>query len=178
MSSQGETIVWHTYTGSTITQHYRDPLTKQVNTFLINKARVFTEERKSRRHKEESVKQVVYLDLDERQDHPRIAYGWGDVLKRKNETALAANWTHSQDAAVLQAAFHDFELPFATVHDCLYGPASVIPDAVDAIRSAFVNVVTWDALNDFATSNALTVALPEIGDADVTQALKSEYLFS
>jgi DNA-directed RNA polymerase len=173
-----ETVTWHTFTGSTITQHYRDPLTKQVHTFLINKARVFTEQRKSRRHKDESVEQVIYLDHDERQDNPRVAYGWGDVLKRKNETALAANWTHSQDAAVLQSAFHDFELPFTTVHDCLYCPAPIIPAAVQAIREAFVRVVTWDAIDDFINTNSLVVAKPEYGTADVTKATESDYLFS
>jgi DNA-directed RNA polymerase len=173
-----ETITWRTSTGSVITQTYRDPLTKQIHTFLTNKAKVRTEERKSRRHETSVVEQKVYLDWEERVDHPSVAVGWGDVLKRKNETALAANWTHSQDAAVLQTAFSDFNMPFTTVHDCLYCPAPVIPDAVMAVRKAFVTVVTWSALEEFAVDNGLNIPLPVKGNADVKQALKSSYLFS
>ena len=173
-----ETISWKTSAGSSITQHYRDSLTKQIQTFLTNKTKVYTEERKSRRHKSDTVEQTIYLDWEERVDHPAVAVGWGDVLKRKNETALAANWTHSQDAAVLQTAFHNFQLPFSTVHDCLYCPAPVVRKAVQAVREAFVSVVTWPALEEFANENGLTIPLPVVGDADVTQALESHYLFS
>ena len=82
------------------------------------------------------------------------------------------------DAAVLQEAFHDFDQPFTTVHDCLYAPAAVLPEALKRLRKAFVTVVTYDALHQFLEDNEIDIGLPPIGDADVTSAEASEYLFS
>ena len=82
------------------------------------------------------------------------------------------------DASVLQEAFHDFEHPFTTVHDCLYTTAPTMTQALDKLRSAFVTVTTYDALTQFLEDNEIDYTLPPIGDADVTSALASEYLFS
>ena len=82
------------------------------------------------------------------------------------------------DAAVLQEAFHDFNLPFTTVHDCLYAPAGAIPEAIRRIREAFVKVTTSDALEQILIKNDISLPLPPIGDADVESAIHSEYLFS
>ena len=82
------------------------------------------------------------------------------------------------DAAVLQQAFHDFDQPFTTVHDCLYAPAAAIPEAVRRIREAFVKVTTHPALQQFIDDNNIDFPLPPIGKADVSSAINSDYLFS
>lgn len=184
MDAEKNTVRWRTATGSQIAQHYREPLTEQAGTFIVNKATYTVKQVQTRKKKNRiwdsktKVEVQKPLPLDDRLDHPQIFKGWGDVLKRKNQTALAANWTHSQDAATLQLAFAEFNQPFTTVHDCVYAPAPVITDAVHCIRQAFVSVVTWDALEEFQSLNELTCELPPRGTADVTTALYSEYLFS
>lgn len=184
MHSGKETVQWRTAAGSAISQHYREPLTAQAKTFLINKATYTIKQvKKKSRNQRGIVKSITVKAKDqlahtERVDNPQIFKGWGDVLERKNQTALAANWTHSQDAATLQLAFANFDLPFATVHDCVYAPAPVIPFALVALKEAFVSVVTWEALQEFERLNDLSIGLPPIGTADVTKALESDYLFS
>lgn len=187
MAQGKEKLVWHTAASSAlhavdthatrVAQQYRDPLTKQVKTHLVNKTKYRTEPKKKKYDNKES-EQKIYESHEDRIDHPNVIYAYGDVLKRKNETALAANWTHSQDAAVLQLAFADFEKPFTTVHDCVYAPAPIIEEAVKNIREAFVKVTTWDAIEDFIKSNELDIAPPQKGEADITKALESDYLFS
>jgi DNA-directed RNA polymerase len=160
-----------------VAQTYLDPLTKQVKTHIVGKPKCRTEP-KVKKYDDKVSEQKIYLSNEDRIDHPCVITGYGEVLKRKNETALAANWTHSQDAAVLQLAFQDFDMPFTTVHDCVYAPATAIEAAVRNIRRAFVEVTSWDAIGDFIRTNELDIAPPEMGTADITQALYSDYLFS
>lgn len=161
MASDSECIQWTTPTGSHIEQHYRVPKTHKINTVAFGVSNY-----KDPDHY--STTQTTVIDPNHK----------GDVNKRKNQTALAANWTHSMDAAVLQQAFHDFDKPFTTVHDCLYAPASVIPDAVQRIREAFVTVTTHPALQQFIDDNNIEFPLPPIGTANVESAIESDYLFS
>lgn len=184
MNSGREMVKWRTAAGSEISQHYREPLTEQAKTFLVNKATYATKSVKKKARNKRGLVTTVnvqareHYDFEDRVDHPQIFKGWGDVIKRKNETALAANWTHSQDAATLQLAFALFDQPFTTVHDCVYAPAPVIPAAVESLRHAFVSVVTWPALEEFKAINGLTCDLPDRGEAPVELALQSDYLFS
>jgi DNA-directed RNA polymerase len=178
MDAEKDYVVWRTAAGSEIVQYYREPLLQQAKTFVVNSSRYRIQKVKSRRHKAKVLDVKDYHNHLDRIDHPSIIVGYGDVLKRKNQTALAANWTHSQDAATLQLAFAQFDLPFSTVHDCVYAPAPVILEAVRCVREAFVSVVTWDALQEFIRLNELTLSLPPMGNADVTTALESDYLFS
>ena len=184
MESGKETVKWRTATGSVIHQHYREPLTEQAGTFLVNKATYTVKQVKTRKKKKRVWDSNTIVDIkqpvlhEDRLDHPKIFKGWGDVIKRKNQTALAANWTHSQDAATLQLAFAEFTQPFTTVHDCVYAPAPVINAAVQCVKEAFVSVVTWPALEEFKALNELSCELPEKGTADVSTALYSDYLFS
>ena len=161
MASEKEFIQWTTPTGSHIEQHYRAPKTHRINTIAFGVSN----------YKDPSHYNSTQSTVIDRSDD-------GTVNKRKNQTALAANWTHSMDAAVLQQAFHDFDQPFTTVHDCLYAPASVIPDAVKRIREAFVKVTSHPALQQFIDDNNIDFPLPPIGKANVKSAIESDYLFS
>jgi DNA-directed RNA polymerase len=161
MDSGAKTITWTTPTGSTIVQSYKISSTKLVKTIAFGVSSY-----KEHGHYG-STKTLTWDD-----QAPK------EVNKRKNRTALAANWTHSMDAAVLQEAFHDFEHPFTTVHDCLYATAPNMTQALENLRRAFVTVTSYDALTQFLEDNEIDFVLPPIGDADVTSALASEYLFS
>lgn len=161
MAKDAEKIQWTTPTGSHIEQKYTTPSTHRINTIAFGIS---------------NYKDPDHYDLTQTTVVDGSAAG--KVNKRKNQTALAANWTHSMDAAVLQEAFHDFHLPFTTVHDCLYAPAAAIPEAVQRIRQAFVFVTTQNALQQFLDDNEINIPLPPFGNADVSSALDSEYLFS
>lgn len=161
MASGAELIQWTTPTGSHIEQRYKVPKTHRINTVAFGVSNY-----KSQDHYDSA--QCTVIDRG----------APGSVNTRKNQTALAANWTHSMDAAVLQEAFHNFDMPFTTVHDCLYSPASVIPDAVERIRQAFVFVTTTDSLQQFIDDNNIDFPLPPIGNANVESAINSDYLFS
>ena len=180
-----EYLQWHTKAGmdsptsfnQVVGQSYRDPMTKQVNCYLVGKTKVRTEKTKKLADKGE-YDLKIYEKTEDRIGHANVVFDYGDVLKRKNETAIAANWTHSQDTTVLQLAFKEFNLPFTTVHDCVYAPAPVIRKAVQRIREAFVETTSWDAIQDFIDTNKLDIPPPQRGTADITQALYSDYLFS
>ena len=161
MKSGADKITWTTPTGSKIVQKYNVPSTRAIRTVALGVSNY-----KKPEHYQSTRASVV-------DDNGKV-----EVNARKNATALAANWTHSMDAAVLQEAFHDFDQPFTTVHDCLYAPAAVLPEALKRLRKAFVTVVTYDALHQFLEDNEIDIGLPPIGDADVTSAEASEYLFS
>ena len=161
METGADHIKWTTPTGSTIVQSYKISGTQLVNTIAFGVSSYKKHDHYGSTHT------VTWDDSGEK-----------EVNKRKNRTALAANWTHSMDASVLQEAFHDFEHPFTTVHDCLYTTAPTMTQALDKLRSAFVTVTTYDALTQFLEDNEIDYTLPPIGDADVTSALASEYLFS
>ena len=161
MKSGADKITWTTPTGSKIVQKYNVPSTRPIRTVALGVSNY-----KDPKHYQSTRASVV-------DDNGKV-----EVNARKNATALAANWTHSMDAAVLQEAFHDFDQPFTTVHDCLYAPAAVLPEALKRLRKAFVTVVTYDALHQFLEDNEIDIGLPPIGDADVTSAEASEYLFS
>jgi DNA-directed RNA polymerase len=161
LASGKREIVWATPTGSIIHQVYMKPVLKPINTVALG---ISNYKDPDHHHSKKN------LVVDESKE--------GELNKRKNQTALAANWTHSMDAAVLQEAFHDFELPFSTVHDCLYAPAGAIPEANRRIREAFVKVTSSDMLQAFLDMNGIDFPLPPIGTVDLTTALESMYLFS
>jgi DNA-directed RNA polymerase len=161
MASDADCIQWTTPTGSHIEQRYFIPKTHKIATIAFGISNY-----KDPDHYGSTQATVVDTSVK------------GEVNKRKNQTALAANWTHSMDAAVLQQAFHDFDQPFTTVHDCLYAPAANIPAAVKRIREAFVKVTSHQSLQQFIEDNQITFPLPPIGNADVSSAINSDYLFS
>jgi DNA-directed RNA polymerase len=161
MMRGNDCLTWTTPTGSKIVQRYMISSTKLIRTIAFGVSTF-----KDKAHY--SSNRLTVFDDN----------GPKEVHKKKNKTALAANWTHSMDASVLQEAFHDFDEPFTTVHDCLYTTAPAMKAALKRLRQAFVTVTTYDALNQFVEDNELEISLPPIGDADVSSALASEYLFS
>ena len=96
------------------------------------------------------------------------------------QTALAANAVHSLDGCVIQMAVHDHDFSaFCAVHDCVYAPSGGLGPLVERIRQSFHNVVTSNFLESLIEENELDEfpCLPK-GEADVSQVLHSDYLFS
>ena len=173
MHQRKDSVSWQTAAGSTVHQIYNQSQMKDIFTHALGVSRY-----KERISLDDGTDQVIPMNKQSRGQYTKLSFDTDKVNPRKHVTALAANWTHSQDACVLQLAFADFDRPFTTVHDCVYAPAPVIRAAVKEVRRSFVKVTSWDALHNFLSVNEVDIPLPPFGSADTTQALYSEYLFS
>ena len=173
MHQRKDSVSWQTAAGSTVHQIYNQSQMKDIFTHALGVSRY-----KERISLDDGTDQVIPMNKQSRGQYTTLSFDTDKVNPRKHVTALAANWTHSQDACVLQLAFADFDRPFTTVHDCVYAPAPVIRAAVKEVRRSFVKVTSWDALHNFLSVNEVDIPLPPFGSADTTQALYSEYLFS
>ena len=159
-----EKITWTTPSGMYVTQEYREPLFKQVRTYAAGGGH--------------------YSHLNLASSKASFSYvedGYGDPKLSKNQSAIAANWTHSLDASVMVLGTLDVpeDIHLYTVHDCVYTLSGYFSDTIPHFRKAMHNVVTSPVLEELLESNGLTddVELPEIGELDVDQILESPYLF-
>ena len=173
MHQRKDSVSWQTAAGSTIHQIYNKTQMKDIFTHALGVSRY-----KESITLDDGSEQVVALNKQSRGQYTTLSFDTNHVNPRKHVTALAANWTHSQDACVLQLAFAYFDKPFTTVHDCVYAPAPVIRTAVKEVRKSFVKVTSWGALHNFLSVNEVDLPLPPVGNADISQAIYSEYLFS
>ena len=167
LNADKELVTWQTPTGSTIWQEYREPITKRVVTYGMGGARY---------HRPSKMSDGNTRDTNRSSTSVRV--GWGEVKESKTQTAFAANWTHSMDAAIIQMAFNDYQHSFFAVHDCGYAPAGCVDDMVTSLRKAYLAVVTSTAMEDLPASNGVKVAMPLKGDVNITDCLNSDYMFS
>jgi DNA-directed RNA polymerase len=158
-------VRWQTAAGSYACQEYREPSYVEVDTYGMGGAR-YREILQPKSGREETHRVAVRV-------------GWGDPIDSKTKSALAANWTHSQDASIIQLAAQRLQ-DFSTyvVHDCAYCPAGCVDEMVMALKVSFLTVVGPDRLTALATENKTGVAGMEVGDMDIIQSLKSEYMFA
>jgi DNA-directed RNA polymerase len=157
-----EQITWTTPSGMYVSQEYREPLFKQVQTYAAGGGH--------------------YGTLGTSGDGSTyIEHGFGDPKLSKNQSAIAANWTHSLDASVMQLGLTDVdeEIDLYTVHDCIYCLSGQFGEVIPHFRKALHNVVTSPVLEDLLESNNLEnlVDLPPIGEIDLDQIKESPYLF-
>ena len=157
-----EQITWTTPSGMHVSQEYREPLFKQVKTYAAGGGH--------------------YGTLGTGNDGSAyIECGYGDPKLSKNESAIAANWTHSLDASVMQLGILDVPegIDLYTVHDCIYCLSGQFGDVIPHFRKALHNVVTSPVLEELLESNGLTdmVDLPHIGEIDLDHINESPYLF-
>jgi DNA-directed RNA polymerase len=96
-------------------------------------------------------------------------------------SALPPSFVHALDASLLKVAFQGWQRPLATIHDCI----AVLPTDADAamheVRRAFVEVTAGDPLARLADDLGIPASLLprlQLGDADVSCALTSPYLFN
>ena len=158
-----EQITWTAPSGMFVSQEYREPLYKEVKTYAAGGGHYG----------------AIGLAGD---GSSTIEHGYGDPKLSKNQSAIAANWVHSLDAAVMALGVLDVPagIPVYTVHDCIYCLSGQFSQVIPHFRKAFHNVVTSPVLEDLLESNGLTgvVEMPPMGKIDVDQVLESPYLFS
>lgn len=157
-----EKITWTTPSGMFVSQEYREPIFKEVHTYAAGGGH------------------YAHLNLCS-QGKSFVETGYGDPKLSKNQSAIAANWTHSLDASVMVLGTLDVpeDIHLYTVHDCVYTLSGYFSDTIPHFRKAMHNVVTSPVLEELLESNELTdeVEMPEIGELDVDQILESPYLF-
>ena len=121
-------VRWKTANGSLIVQEYLEPLTDRVETYAMGGSTYW--------------RPIVNTKGERTAGSCRITFqaGYSDEIKEsKTETALAANWTHSQDAVIVQDTVHDWEGNYFAVHDCFYGPAGTMKEMTAKARKSFHN---------------------------------------
>lgn len=159
-------VVWQSAAGSQACQEYRVPTYIEIDTYGMGGARY---------------REVIQSGGERSEGSHRVAVqdGWGDPIDSKTQSALAANWTHSQDASIIQLAAQRLQdLPIYVVHDCAYCPAGRVDEMVMALKISYLTVVGPDRLEELATQNKTGIDGLDVGDMDIIQSLKSEYMFA
>ena len=114
----------------------------------------------------------------------KVSIGLGSVNvpdTKRLKSGFSPNFVHSYDAALLKAAFHGWDSPIVTIHDCIGVLPTDMDKALESVRRAFVRVCDGDPLEDLA--EALTVnpeslkRLPQ-GDGQLHQVLNADYMFN
>ena len=164
----GSYVSWETITKSTVVQEFRDDVTVPVKTFGMGGAKYDMRLRKGGQVEGGHEVDVSVGRL-------------GDVKESKSQTALAANWTHSQDASILQRAWK--EMPkehIFIVHDCAYAPAGHVDKMIGALKDAFILVTGSDALDRFAGENGVGDEIENLekGKVNLFTCRKSDKMFS
>ena len=76
-----------------------------------------------------------------------------------HRSALAPNFVHSNDAALLHLAFAFWDKPFTVIHDCILGRSCDMDDMASDIRMHFAEMYKGDVLADWA--HEVKVDLPD-----------------
>lgn len=153
---------WTSPNGSQIVQDYREPLYARVDTHAASGGhygKLLTDENGS----------------------SFVQTGFGDVKPTKHGSAIAANFTHTLDACMIQdgVVALDPSLGVATVHDCIYFQPGYSDQIIPKFRKAFYNVVTTPVLENLLEENDLEdMQLPEINEVDLAVCKDSPYMFS
>jgi len=165
--TSGLTMVkWRTTNGSIIVQEYLEPLIERVDTYAMGGAKYWAPQVTNGK-RSPGVAQISYQA------------GYSKTIKEsKTQTALAANWTHSHDAVIIQNVVSDWEGYYFSVHDCLYAPAGRCEEMMAKARKALYDVITSDPLQALMDTSEVSIPLPPLGDADVSEVLHNPNTFS
>jgi DNA-directed RNA polymerase len=103
--------------------------------------------------------------------------------KRRLLQSITANITHLTDSSALCEAMWDWEHPMACIHDACGVPIGrLLDDAVGRLKQGFLTATAYPVWDVFRSDNGLPIdalnAPPVIGDLDLNDILKSNYLFS
>ena len=111
-----------------------------------------------------------------------VQTGYGDVRPSKHGSAIAANFTHTLDACMIQDGVNSLQedVDVVTVHDCVYFQPGYCDQVVPHFRDAFYNVVTTPVLESLLEENGLdeTMEVIERNDVDLSVCKQSPFMFS
>ena len=101
----------------------------------------------------------------------------GVIHGRSQITAVSPNFIHSMDAAHLRSCIRGTDAPLSTVHDSVGSHASEFRKVNKTLRESFVTTHLFDWFGSFNHYNGTNVSVT-CGDYNVSEAIKSNYLFS
>ena len=160
-------VEWKTPNGSKIIQEYLEPYVDKVDTYAMGGAKYWKAVKNNDGVRADGVAQISFKA------------GYSDEIKAsKTETALAANWTHSLDAVIVQNTVNDWEGNYFCVHDCFYGPAGTMTAMTKKARQALYDVITSKPLHKLVSSNGLDMKPPVEGNARVEEVLDHPFTMS
>lgn len=107
----------------------------------------------------------------------------GEETSVENQTkGTPPNLIHAQDRSTLSLALSDFQQPFATVHDSIYGrPSREMSEIKQRLLQAYYDVFTSGVLEEFVAANGLEpdeVPIPYKNTYDPALILQAKYAFS
>ena len=163
-AADNEHIKWVSPSGSYICQDYREPDFTRVTTYAANGGH------------------YALLQSDDVGD-VHVQTGWKDEVKKsKHSSAIAANFTHSLDSAMIHEGVInvDSSIPLYSVHDCVMTLPGYTSQVIPHFRNAFYNVVSSPVLESLLRENGVqdTVDMLPTEDVDVSVCLDSPYMFS
>ena len=158
-----ENITWTTPSGFFVTQEYREPDFKTINTYAAGGGH----------YSDFNLCSAERVGVDTGEGLPKLS---------KNVSAIAANVTHSCDGAIMHLGLTavDPSIDVFTIHDCVFNLSGYFSEVIPKFRRAMFNVVTSPVFEELIESNGLTdvMDLPPVGEIDLTEILDSPYLFS
>ena len=99
--------------------------------------------------------------------------------KDHHKSALAPNFIHSLDAALIHLTFAFWDKPVTVVHDCVLGRSCDMDRMAKDIRTHFAEIYKAPVLEDWARQVGVTVKEGLIKNTlDIEQVNQSEYFFS
>ena len=167
LSSGMKLVKWKTPNGSLIVQEYLEPEIERVDTYAMGGAKYWRAVRPNKGKRAEGVAQISY-----------VAGNSKEIKQSKTQTALAANWTHSHDAVIIQDTVHDWEGNYFAVHDCLYAPAGRCEEMCSKARKSLHKIITSNPLQKLIDECGVAIAKPPEGDANVSEVLTHPFTFS
>ena len=96
----------------------------------------------------------------------------------KTKGAMAPNFVHSIDAAHLREVVRECDHELVTVHDSIGSHAANFFTTARVIREAFVEVHSYNALDNLCQTNGVRTPKFRSGDYSPVEALESTYIFS
>jgi DNA-directed RNA polymerase len=154
---------WTSPNGSLIVQEYNEPSWKDVKTYAAAGGHYW---------------QLMTDDSG----YTAIIKGHKGPKLTKHQSAIAANFTHTLDACMIQDGLVNLSGTHncVTVHDCFYSQPGYMEEIAPYFRKAFHNVVSTPVLEDLIELNELdeTMEIIDREEVDLTVSLESLYLFS
>ena len=100
------------------------------------------------------------------------------LKKSKQKTGASPNIVHSLDAVHVSMVIHDADYEVTVVHDSFGCHAGNMGHMFQHVRHKFVELYDMDPLNHIMSQMDATHLIPEKGNLDVSEIIKSDYAFA
>ena len=92
--------------------------------------------------------------------------------------AVVKAFAYGSDATAIADCLQKMEVDYFAVHDCLFAPAGNCESMMAKARQALYDVITSNPFQALMDESGVSIPLPPLGDADVSEVLNNPYTFS